>query len=179
MTKTPALQDDARIELVPYDDAWPERFKTEESLLQETLAPWLAGPLEHFGSTAVAGLAAKPIIDIMAPVRSLGDSEAAIAWVCSKAGYVHYPYMPDVMHWFCKPSPQHRTHHLHLVPFGSVLWLERLAFRDALRRHPALAKAYEALKLDLARQFSTDRDAYTNAKAPFVKGVLSKFASAP
>ena len=77
------------------------------------------------------------------------------------------------MHWFCKPSPQSRTHHLHLVPYGSALWMQRLRFRDALRADPALAAEYAALKCELARRFRHDREAYTEAKTPFVERVLS------
>ncbi|MFT4190248.1 MAG: GrpB family protein, partial [Comamonas sp.] len=83
-------------------------------MVAQCLAAWLIGPPEHIGSTAVPGLAAKPVIDIMAPVRSLAHSEAAIA-AAAQIGYVHFPYKPERMHWFCKPSPDFRTHHLHLV----------------------------------------------------------------
>lgn len=69
---------DAPIELVPYDAHWPAAFERERGLLEHALAPWLIGPPEHIGSTAVPGLAAKPVIDIMAPVRSLNVSVPAI-----------------------------------------------------------------------------------------------------
>lgn len=83
------------------------------------------------------------------------------------------------MHWFCKPSPERRTHHLHLVPFNSQLWRERLAFRDALLRRPDLAKAYAALKLELAAKFRDDREAYTDAKASFVADVVASCRGTP
>ena len=76
------------------------------------------------------------------------------------------------MHWFCKPSAAHRTHHLHIVPVASELWHQRLAFRDALRSHPQLAQAYALLKLRLAEQYKNDREAYTEAKAPFIDAAL-------
>ena len=69
---------------------------------------------------------------------------------------------------FCKPSPALRTHHLHLVPFSSPLWLERLAFRDRLRSDRDLASEYSELKRALAAKFKLDREAYTDAKTPFV-----------
>ena len=162
---------DATVRIAPYDPAWPAAFVQEQGLLREILAPWLAGEIEHIGSTSVPGLAAKPIIDVMAPVVSLGHARAAIAAVTS-AGYAYFPYKRDLMHWFCKPSPQRRTHHLHLVPRGSALWLERLAFRDALRKDSNLAAAYAALKARLAVQFEDDREAYTEAKSPFIVAVL-------
>jgi GrpB-like predicted nucleotidyltransferase (UPF0157 family) len=87
--------------------------------------------------------------------------------------YGYYPYKAEVMHWFCKPSPWHRIHHLHLVPFESRLWQERLAFRDYLRAHPNAASEYQALKLALAERHRNDRDAYTDAKEDFVMRILA------
>lgn len=162
---------DAPIELVPYMPHWPAEFAREQRVIVQALAPWIVGPPEHIGSTAVPGLAAKPIIDIMAPVASLEASIGCIE-AAARIGYLHYPYKPDVMHWFCKPSPELRTHHLHLVPAGSRLWLERLAFRDALRGSNALRTEYQQLKLDLADRYRGDRDAYTEAKSPFVQRVM-------
>ncbi|MFN3810908.1 MAG: GrpB family protein [Roseateles asaccharophilus] len=162
----------ASVEIVRYSPDWPAKFEAEKQALLSVLSPWLVGEIQHVGSTAVAGLSAKPIIDIMAPVSSLLESEAAIASAVA-AGYSYYPYRADVMHWFCKPSPDVRTHHLHLVPYGSELWLDRLAFRDALRKNQALADEYASLKLRLARQFPDDREAYTQGKTPFVHRVLS------
>jgi GrpB-like predicted nucleotidyltransferase (UPF0157 family) len=162
----------ARVEVVPYNANWPSQFEAERVLLQRALSPWLVGEIQHVGSTAVVGLAAKPVIDIMAPVASLRESEAAIA-AASQLGYLHHPYRGEVMHWFCKPSPLVRTHHLHLIPFESQLWFERLAFRDALRASQALASEYAELKFRLAAQFPGDREAYTQAKEPFVQRVLA------
>jgi GrpB-like predicted nucleotidyltransferase (UPF0157 family) len=164
---------EAPIEVVAYDGSWPLKFAVERMLLEATLAPWLAGQIEHIGSTAVPLLAAKPVIDIMAPVHSFQASRPAIE-AAATAGYVYYPYKSDVMHWFCKPSPNHRTHHLHLVPFDSQLWHQRLAFRDALRQNPSLAAEYANLKLSLVERFRLDREAYTEAKASFVQRVLSE-----
>ncbi len=160
-----------RVELASYDSSWPEKFEKERFLLQELLAPWLAGPIEHIGSTAVPNLTAKPIIDMMAAVQTLEASRPAIEAVAGN-GYQYFPYRPDLMHWFCKPSPEHRTHHLHLVPLGSALWDERLLFRDALRRDAGLAAQYEGLKMDLAEEFPFDREAYTEGKTAFVRRVL-------
>jgi GrpB-like predicted nucleotidyltransferase (UPF0157 family)/predicted enzyme related to lactoylglutathione lyase len=162
---------EAPIEVVIYDPAWPGQFAAEQTLLQAVLAPWLTGEVEHIGSTAVPGLAAKPIIDLMAPVASLEGSRPAIA-AAGRTGYVYYPYKAEAMHWLCKPSAAYRTHHLHLVPRGSALWRERIAFRDALRRDPALAAEYAELKLRLAARYRWDREAYTVAKEPFIRRVL-------
>jgi GrpB-like predicted nucleotidyltransferase (UPF0157 family) len=164
---------EAPVEVVAYDASWPLKFEAERSLLEAALGQWLTGPIEHIGSTAVPMLPAKPVIDIMAPVFTLETSRPAIEAAIA-AGYIYYPYKAEVMHWFCKPSPFHRTHHLHLVPFGSQLWLQRIAFRDALRQSSSLATEYAELKLRLAERFRKDREAYTEAKAPFVQRVLSE-----
>jgi GrpB-like predicted nucleotidyltransferase (UPF0157 family) len=162
---------EAAVEVVPYDPSWPSLFDQERAVLEQSLAPWLAGPIEHVGSTAVPGLVAKPVIDIMVAVESLAASRAAIG-VAAAIGYAYFPYRPDEMHWFCKPSASFRTHHLHLVPFAGRLWTERLAFRDHLRRNAATAAAYAALKQRLATQYQFDREAYTDAKEPFIRQVL-------
>lgn len=163
---------DQPVELVGYSADWPRRFAAEAELLRAALAPWLVGTPEHIGSTAVPGLAAKPIIDIMAPVESLQTSCPAIE-AATKLGYCYAPYKAEVMHWFCKPAPSARTHHLHLVPLGSAIWVQRLAFRDALRSSPRLAEQYLQLKARLAQQFPFDREAYTQGKSGFVQAVVS------
>jgi GrpB-like predicted nucleotidyltransferase (UPF0157 family) len=119
--RTPSSEASAPVEIVPYDESWSAKFEAERSLLEIVLAPWLVGTIEHIGSTAVARLPAKPVIDIMAPVHSIEASRASIE-AAINAGYVYYPYKAEVMHWFCKPSPSLRTHHLHLIPLASPLW---------------------------------------------------------
>lgn len=161
------------ISLVAYDDAWPRRFQDERAELARVLAPWLVGPIEHIGSTAIPRLLAKPVIDIMAGVADLPSSVPARA-AAATLGYVYSPYRADVMHWFCKPSPAHRTHHLHLVPTGSALWADRIAFRDYLRSEPGAAAEYAALKTRLAAQYRFDREAYTDGKSAFVAVVLER-----
>lgn len=146
-------------------------FESERALLEATLRTWLVAGIEHVGSTAVEGLAAKPVIDIMAPVRSLQASTGAIASLRGLQ-YVYFPYKAESMHWFFKPSPDLRTHHLHLVPHQSRLWCDRLEFRNALRRSRALATEYAALKYRLAARFAADREAYTAGKSTFVRQVL-------
>lgn len=164
--------EDAPIMILPHSADWAALFATEAKVLRVALEPWLVAAVEHVGSTAVIGLSAKPVVDIIAPVRDLDSSRHAIA-AAESVGYCYYPYKPDEMHWFCKPSPAVRTHHLHLIPWRSPLWNERLAFRDALRQNSALAKQYETVKLELAARYPNDREAYTQAKDPFIASVLS------
>lgn len=164
---------DAPVEIAEYDSGWPVQFRDEARDLQRVLGTWLEGPVEHIGSTAVPGLAAKPVIDIMAGVPSLDASRPAIA-AAATLGYCYFPYSSDIKHWFCKPSAAFRTHHLHLVPMGSPQWLRPLAFRDFLRKNPAVAAEYEQLKRELALRFRLDREAYTDAKEPFVSAITDQ-----
>ena len=170
--RTSRDDENAPVEVVTYDPAWPSRFAEERVLLEGLLAHWIVADIEHVGSTAVPGLAAKPVIDIMAPVESLEASRGSIE-AASRAGYTYWPYKADVMHWLCKPSAAHRTHHLHIVPFESSLWFDRLRFRDALRSDSGLAVRYAELKLHLASRYRHDREAYTEGKADFVMTVLA------
>jgi GrpB-like predicted nucleotidyltransferase (UPF0157 family) len=164
---------EAPIEIVPYDPSWPARFEEEADLLRRALATWLAGPVEHIGSTAIPGLAAKPVVDVIAAVRTLHESSPAIHALAG-FGYCYSPYRPEIEHWFCKPSFAFRTHHLHLMPFGSPQWLRPIAFRDYLRAHPDVAAEYEALKRQLALEHRLDRETYTQAKSPFIDSVTEK-----
>ena len=161
------------VEIVPYDPAWPAKFEAERAQLLPVLAPWLTGEIHHVGSTSVPGLGAKAVIDILAEVASLEESRAAIEPL-RELSYWWFPYQEERMNWFCKPSPEHRTHHLHLVVPGSEAWREELAFRDALRAEPETARAYEQLKRRLAAENATDREAYTVAKTAFVESVLAR-----
>ncbi len=165
-----------RVEVVDYDPAWPEMFAREAHALATTLRPWLTGPLEHVGSTAVPNLCAKPVIDMMAPVDDLESSRSALEPLEARHGYTYWPYKADVMHWLCKPSEFVRTHHLHLVPAASSLFRDRLRFRDMLRRDPDLAARYGELKRGLALRHPHDREQYTDAKTPFIDEVLARGA---
>ncbi|MEX0732110.1 MAG: GrpB family protein [Aquisalimonadaceae bacterium] len=161
-----------KIELKQYDTKWAELFEQEKAFLLEKIDSWLVGSVEHVGSTAVPGMVAKPIIDIMFGVETLEASKGAVA-VLRVNGYCYYPYKPDMMHWFCKPSPEVRTHHLHLVPYQSSLWKERMRFRNILRENPQLANEYGILKQSLAANAAFDHEAYTRNKWPFIKKVLN------
>jgi GrpB-like predicted nucleotidyltransferase (UPF0157 family) len=162
---------EAPVYVVLYDPSWIDKYEREKALLEPLLAPWRKGPIEHVGSTAVVGLCAKPVIDVMVGVTSLSESEPAQD-ILRQVGYQYAAYKTDVMHWFCKPSFAMRTHHLHLVPFESPLWHERLAFRNLLRTNSKVAEEYAALKRELARRFAFDREAYTDAKYPFIMRAL-------
>lgn len=162
------------VAVVPYDPEWPRRFDAERALLERVLAPWLASGIHHVGSTAIPGIAAKPVIDMIAGVRNFEEARAAFEPLREQS-YVYAPHRPGIAHHFSKPSsrlPETQVG-LHLTEPTSDLWRERLAFRDALRRDPALFAQYEALKLGLAEENPVDLDAYTAGKRDFVRAVLS------
>ena len=161
------------IRLFPYDPAWPARFERERAALEDAIGSWILGGVHHVGSTAVPGLEAKPIVDILAGVRDFDESRACFEPL-ARLGYLYAPYLPEEMHWLCKPHPSRRTHHLHLVPVDSERYADELAFRDRLRADPQVAAEYLVLKRDLARRFAHDREAYTDAKSYFVRRVLGK-----
>jgi GrpB-like predicted nucleotidyltransferase (UPF0157 family) len=156
-----------------YNPDWPTLFSQEKAMLEHVLKGYVCGNIEHVGSTAVPGLAAKPVIDIMVGIASLVQAKPAIA-LMQEYGYCYHSYKGDVMHWFCKPSPDIRTHHVHLVPFNSPLWHDRITFRNRLRQSPELANRYEVLKRQLASKSGGDREAYTQAKTAFVNNALSQ-----
>lgn len=162
---------DEPIRISGYDPEWPARFEEERAALAAAIGGWIVGGIHHVGSTAVPGLAAKPILDILAGVRDLEESRACFEPL-ARLGYVYAPYLADEMHWFCKPHPSRRAHHLHLVPVGSRRYVDELAFRDRLRADPAVAEEYAALKRALAERFASDREAYTDAKSDFIRQVL-------
>ena len=161
------------VKIEPYNIAWPGMFEAEKDFLTTVAGKWLSGSIEHIGSTSIPGLMAKPVIDIMFGVESLERSLPAID-VIKCSGYQYYPYKKEVMHWFCKPSDDHRTHHLHLVPFQSKLWNERIQFRQILLKEPLIANEYSDLKRMLAEQYKYDREAYTVEKWPFIRKVLNR-----
>ena len=162
---------DEPIRIVPYDPACPARFEAERSLLAEAIGEAATGGIHHVGSTAVPGLDAKPVIDILVGIDDLEAGRAAFG-ALEAIGYLYAPYRAGEEHWFCKPHPSRRTHHLHLVPQGSPRFGDLLTFRDRLRADEEVAAAYAALKRELAARFEHDREAYTAAKADFVGRAL-------
>lgn len=159
------------ITIVDYDPRWPELFGQQRQRVEAILLPWLTAPVEHIGSTAVPGLAAKPIIDMLAVVSDYDPVAAAIATM-REIGWAHAPEPEDEAQRklsFCHPDPAWRTHHLHVVEHSSPGWRTWLAFRDHLRANPQEAQAYASLKRELAARDATDRPAYRSGKAPFIE----------
>jgi GrpB-like predicted nucleotidyltransferase (UPF0157 family) len=156
---------DMRVQIVEYDPAWPAAFEAE----RRRLAPLLAGvEIHHIGSTAVPGLDAKPIIDMIACVECYEEPVARLVTECAYQYPQAFNATLTKRRFLLYPTPEARTHHLHLVDARSEL--ERyLTFRENLRTHPALAAEYAALKQTLAARFPLDREAYTEAKTQFIR----------
>ncbi len=163
------------VELVAYDPDWPRQFAAESRRLRTVLDPALVIGIEHFGSTAVPGLIAKPIIDILIAVHSLERAKSDAVAPIRSLGYAYWEDNPkaDRM-FFVKGMPPYgarRTHHVHITEPDGEMWQRRLAFRDYLRAHPDEAERYAALKRDLAKRYAADREEYTVAKTDYVEAV--------
>jgi GrpB-like predicted nucleotidyltransferase (UPF0157 family) len=161
------------VRLSPHDPAWVASFERERAALDAAIREWVTGGIHHVGSTAVPGLEAKPIVDILVGVEDLEASRACFEPL-ARLEYLYAPYRGAEMHWFCKPDPARRTHHLHLAPATGRRYADELAFRDRLRADSETAAAYVALKRDLAARFPDDREAYTEAKTEFIRAVLDE-----
>jgi GrpB-like predicted nucleotidyltransferase (UPF0157 family) len=161
------------IEIVEYDPIWPVEFEGAAACLRAA-APSLIVAVEHVGSTAVPGLAAKPIIDLL-PAVAAGracDLDRCVAPFVA-LGYEYMPQYEDELPFrrFFKLRTPVRQHNVHLVEMGSDFWLRHLRFRDVLRARPDVAAEYAALKLSLAPRYD-DVNAYADAKGPFIDSVL-------
>ncbi len=161
------------VEIAPYNPTWVTTFLSEADKLRQAI-PFPNITIEHIGSTAVVGLAAKPIIDIMIGFNSLKDAEASIP-VIETLGYVYIPEYEDEIpdrRYFHKPAVTPRLFHLHCAELGGNFWLKQMAFRNYLRSHPQTCKAYQQLKEKLAVRYRFNRSAYTDAKTDFIEGIL-------
>lgn len=169
----------ASVVLTEYDPRWPERYEYEKKRILHALGDRVVA-IEHIGSTAVPGLGAKPIIDIMVAVRSLEEDLPACIEPLRRLGYeqVSRPDFKD-SGFFCHGVWGPSTRHLHVTEYGSAFWNEKLLFRDYLRKHSETAAEYFSLKRSLAAQHAANRLAYTDAKGSYIRSVVSRARSAP
>lgn len=157
-----------RITVVPYDPAWQEAFHLEAERLSELLGAEVVA-IHHIGSTAVPGLAAKPIIDILVEVRCIAVVDELTPLFAARG------YLPKGENgipgrrYFIKGSEEVRSHHLHIFEVGSTEIARHLALRDYLRAHPEEAARYGALKMELAQCFPIDANGYVAGKDALVK----------
>ncbi|MES2950375.1 MAG: GrpB family protein [Pseudomonadota bacterium] len=161
------------VSLQAYDTQWPALFLAERARLI-ALFPAQLLDVQHFGSTAIPGMPAKPIIDLLGGVESMAVADALVPPLL-RSGYTTSAEFNATLtdrRWLMRWADGRRTHHLHLVVMGSAEWQRRLHFRDALRADANLAERYAQLKSGLAAQHRTDREAYTQAKTEFVLSVV-------
>lgn len=168
-----------KVRLVPYNPNWPLLFEKEKEHLLACLPGELINRIEHFGSTAVPGLAAKPIIDILVEVTSLEETRKQIAPILESQGYDYFwrptwgDDIPPFYAWFIKRDTRgNRTHHIHMVEQDFEHW-DRLLFRDYLIEHPGVAKEYQDLKNGLSKAHPHDRIVYTKGKTEFIERVTA------
>jgi GrpB-like predicted nucleotidyltransferase (UPF0157 family) len=167
------------IELQPYDPGWPAAFERERALI----APLFPEPprlIEHMGSTAIPGLPAKPIIDIIVLVNDLATARGTIP-ALEATGYSFWADNPDKSKLYLAkglPPASHRTHHLHIHDDEDEV-RRHLIFRDHLRSRPEALEAYLALKTELAGRFRNDREAYSKHKTMFIDQLVLSLGGPP
>ena len=170
------------IRIVEYDPDWSLKFEAEKNRIIAAVGGRIS-TLVHMGSTAVPGLCAKPIVDIMAGVSGLGEAEALLP-ALAEFGYDDVSKIEDNDEWFyClgrapdEPSETMKYFHLHLMCEDSDEWKRHVDFRDYLRLHPDTAADYCTLKRSLAEKFRNQREEYTESKTPFIREVEAKAAA--
>ena len=160
------------VRIVEYDARWPALFRIESARLANAVAAAGLPALifEHVGSTAVPGLAAKPILDLAAG-RPSEIAAGVYVPVLEAAGWVYRGEsgLPG-REFFRRGEP--RSHHLHLVEYGGWHWQRYIGFRDALRADAALRDAYAAVKRELAARYPRDRESYIEGKTTFIETVV-------
>lgn len=162
------------IRLVDYDPQWPILYEEEKASIFGVIGDLIVD-IQHIGSTAVPGLGAKPIIDIMVAIRGLALVERCVQPLQA----IGYEYLGEYgipgRYYFRKPPGHpHSTYHIHMVERESDFWERHILFRGFLRAHPEEAQRYYELKRELATKFGSDRDAYTEAKRSFIESVVNK-----
>jgi GrpB-like predicted nucleotidyltransferase (UPF0157 family) len=166
-----------KITIFPYDSSWPSLFEIERDRLLNLLPECLL-EIEHVGSTAVPNCPAKPIIDIVASVKSIQIADEILPILCSSSYTTSEEFNKSLVSskWLMRHENGKRTFHLHLVLENSYEWNNKLKFRDMLRRDDVLLNKYIKLKLSLMNEFKEDREAYTRAKDGFIREALGTLA---
>jgi GrpB-like predicted nucleotidyltransferase (UPF0157 family) len=164
------------VQLVEWTPRWAELFTEEAGRLRVALGG-LAVALEHYGSTSVPGLVAKPLLDILVGGPQATEASPYIA-ALAPLGY-DYAAHAGVPEHLVFGRGLARTHLVHVVRYGSAAWHRALAFRDALRGDARLREAYAELKRELAQLHGLDRSRYTEAKSAFINHVLQGHREPP
>lgn len=158
-----------QLRLEPYHENWPRQFAQEAAQIETALGPAL-NAIHHIGSTAIPGIFAKPIIDLLAEVASLEALDARSSEMRALGYEVMGEFGIPGRRYFRKDNADgDRTHQIHAFVQGSPHLDRHLAFRDYLRKHPEVAREYSRLKKDLVERCHGDMEAYMDGKDPFIK----------
>lgn len=177
MRRLEAARSAEPVTLESYNVTWAEIYSTEAKRLHSILARFGLRGIEHVGSTAIPGMTAKPIVDILAGVQDMDRLPALKDPIWSTLGYEwgHGGDEPkDWLYFIKRDAAGNRVTQLHVVPFQGEFWNRLIAFRDALREDPDLARQYEALKTGLASKHGDDRLRYRDEKAAFVHSIAER-----
>jgi len=160
------------VKLVPYDPEWAKLFQAEKVRIEEELGDQALG-VEHIGSTAIPGMDAKPILDLMVAVPQIEDYRLYVP-ALERLGYQFRRDMRDDQQHvlFVKGPEENRTHYLKLTTLNTDFWHEHTLFRDYLIRHPERAREYRRLKHELLEKYGGLREKYTDDKAAFIRETL-------
>lgn len=165
--------DKDNVYLVDYDPSWPDQYEQMKQHILEVLGNDVALRIEHYGSTAISGMPAKPIIDILVEISSWEECRKRAIPAFKMPGNEYWHYNDHICFILRDQATGVRTHHVHMAPDNHRLW-EGLVFRDYLRAHSEDAARYVDLKCKLVQQYRSDREAYTNAKEAFVSEIVGK-----
>ncbi|WP_256684138.1 GrpB family protein [Halococcus qingdaonensis] len=159
------------VTLVSHQPKWKREYETKVDRLESSTGDRLHG-YEHVGSTAIEGIAAKPVIDLLAVLDDLSAARESLVPLLEEHGYEHRPGDVQGRLFLAKGPRSNRTHYLSLTERDSDFYAETLAFRDSLCENADIAAEYESLKRELAEKHPDDRETYTERKNPFVERVL-------
>lgn len=161
------------VKLASHHKQWVALFEEEKQCILSILKG-IEVSIEHVGSTAVQGLKAKPILDMVLAVSAPAQTKKVYK-ILEKNGYRDRGELGIAdRHLFIRGPEDWRTHHLHVTLKNSNFWVEHILFRDYLRAHKSALTRYNTLKKKLAKQFANDRESYTKAKRDFIQGILVK-----
>ncbi len=158
-----------RVELADPDPSWPARAAAEAELVRVALG---AVVVEHIGSTAVPGLVAKPILDLLAGLEPLDVAPGVAAMEALGYEYLGEYGIPG--REFFRKGGDARTHHVHAVELGGPHWVRHIAFRDYLRAHPEEAARYGRAKVEAAAAVDGDWESYWDAKEPVATDIEAR-----
>lgn len=160
------------VEVVPYNEDWPNKYEKEKLSLIDKLGS-VVEQVHHIGSTSVPGLSAKPIIDILLEVKSL-EALDGVSHIFENIGYEVKGEFGISGRRYYRKGGEKRTHQIHAFKVNDEQVFRHKAFRDYIETHPEVMEEYEALKIRLASEYENDIEKYCDGKDGFVTFHVSK-----